>query len=289
MTDPNRRWLFYDSFSKTQSNPVSTEDAQLAILKMSEKDTERFFIWTAGWEKWQPLKAYLSSKQKIFFSSLQAAMEQHMPESTYSNSKTITKTMKAKEREVLEMKPADKHVQDEVTKSSFNTAITKTSNYSRISLDEADIEDDSAKSGRFDGDELTLSRMIQKPKINFKSLNAKNLRERPDRHELKIEVLLISSKGKTFRSTSQNISLTGSLLENNIPFEYSGSLFDAVVINTLTTDRKFERVTLKAKTVGEGLTQRIQFVNMTAENKKSLQSLLEHYLNAKENQKKQVA
>lgn len=288
MTDPNRRWLFYDSFSKTQSNPVSTEDAQLAILKMSEKDTERFFIWTAGWEKWQPLKAYLSSKQKIFFSSLQAAMEQHMPD-TYSNSKTITKTIKAKEREVLEMKPADKRIEEEITKSSFNTSITKTSNYSRISLDETELEDTSKSSGRFDGDELTLSRMIQKPKINFKSLNAKNLRERPDRHELKIEVLLISAKGKTFRSTSQNISLSGSLLENNIPFEYSGSLFDAVVINTLTTDRKFERITLKAKTVGEGLTQRIQFVNMTNENKKALQNLLEHYLNTKENQKKKGA
>lgn len=287
MNKPNRKWIFFDSFSKTQSNPVSTEDAQLAIFKMSERDTERFFIWTAGWEKWQPLKAYLSSTQKIFFSSLQAAMKSNLPEETM----TAFKTVKAREREVLEMKPAKPEVESEITRSSRSiTNFTKSTPYSRISLQEEDIEapeENAAHSegeGQFDGDDITFSK-IEKPKVNFKSLNSKGLKDRSDRHELKIEILLIHPKGKTFRSRSQNISMSGSLLQDNIPFEYSGVTFDVVVINSQPSDPQFQRVSLKGKTIGDGITRRIHYVNINTTVKKALQGLLEAYLQAQDQHK----
>lgn len=287
MTESNRRWIFYESISKTQSNPVSTQDAQLAILKMSEKDTERYFIWTNGWENWQPLKAYLSSNQKNFFSSLKAAIKAKVPEETI----TAYRTIKRSEREVLEMQPADDEVKEEITKSSFNTSLsalsvtnfsmTKTSLYSKIKLEEesyeATEEANTTYEARFDGDELQLEETV-KPKVNFSSLKDKSLKHRSDRHELKIEVLLISSTGKTFRSRSQNISLSGSLLEDNIPFEYTEKMFDVVVIDSQQIDPRLQRVSMKAKTVGKGVTRRIQFIGVTLTVKKSLQDLLEHYL-----------
>lgn len=288
MTESNRHWIFYESISKTQSNPVSTQDAQLAILKMSEKDTERYFIWTNGWENWQPLKAYLSSNQKIFFSSLKAAIKANVPEETI----TAYRTIKRSEREVLEMQPADDEVSGEITKSKFNASIsrssvtnpsiTKTSPYSKIKLEEEsyntteEINDD-YRSSEFDGDELQLEATV-KPKINFSSLKEKSLKHRSDRHELKIEVLLISSTGKTFRSRSQNISLSGTLLEDNIPFDYTEKMFDVIVIDSQQVDPRLQRVSLKAKTIGRGVTRRVQFIGVTLTVKKSLQDLLEHYL-----------
>lgn len=288
MTESNRRWIFYESISKTQSNPVSTQDAQLAILKMSEKDTERYFIWTTGWENWQPLKAYLSSNQKIFFSSLKAAIRANVSEETI----TAYRTIKRSEREVLEMQPAKAEVEKEITKSNFNgsvsassvtnPSVTKTSPYSKINLKEESFdpnEEANAHYGaKFDGDELQLEETV-KPKINFSSLKG-SLKHRSDRHDLKIEVLLISSSGKTFRSRSQNISLSGSLLEDNIPFEYTEKMFDVVVIDSQQVDPKLQRVSLKAKTIGKGVTRRVQFIGVTLTTKKSLQDLLEHYLQA---------
>lgn len=296
MTDANRRWIFYESLSKTQSNPVSTQDAQLAILKMSEKDTERYFIWTAGWENWQPLKAYLSSNQKIFFSSLKAAIKAKVPEKTI----TAYKTIKRSEREVLEMRPAAAVVEEEITKSSFNVSIgsssgthtsgTKTNVYSKINLEDnsydSNEENNTSYDEKFDGDDLQLEQTV-KPKINFSSLKDKSLRHRSDRHELKIEVLLISSAGKTFRSRSQNISLSGSLLEDNIPFDYTEKMFDVVVIDSQQIDPRLQRVSLKAKTIGKGVTRRIQFIGATLTTKKSLQDLLERYLQAQKVQQAQ--
>ncbi len=287
MTESNRRWIFYESLSKTQSNPVSTQDAQLAILKMSEKDTERYFIWTDGWENWQPLKAYLSSNQKIFFSSLKAAIRANVSEETI----TAYKTIKRSERQVLEMQPAQAQIEEEITKSNFNasissssktnTSLTKTSLYSKIKLEEESYdkipEVNSTYEEKFDGDELQLEVTV-KPKINFSSLKDKSLKHRSDRHELKLEVLLISPSGKTFRSRSQNISLSGSLLEDNIPFDYTEKMFDVVVIDTQQVDPRLQRVSMKAKTIGSGVTRRVQFIGVTLTVKKSLQDLLERYL-----------
>lgn len=290
MTESNRRWIFYESLSKTQSNPVTTEEAQLAILKMSERDTERFLIWTAGWESWQPLRAYLSSNQKNFFSSLKVAIENNVPEETITAYQTLTR----EEREVLEMKPADEEVEEEITKSAFNASLTnntKTNAYSKISLTEEgfDLKEEHNQFGtRFDAEELNVDQN-HKPKINFKSLSAKSLKDRYDRHELKIEVLFVSKNGGIFRSWSQNISLSGSLIEDNIPFEYTSRMFDVVVIDNQQTDPKLQRVALKAKTIGQGVTRRIHFLNVTPTVKRSLQSLLENYLKSQEKLKKKTA
>lgn len=291
MPESKQNWIFYESLSKTQSNPVSTQDAQLAILKMSEKDTERYFIWTTGWESWQPLKAYLSSNQKIFFSSLKAAIANNIPEETI----TAFKTVKRSEREVLEMKPADQVIAEEITKSNFNTSfnssITKTTRFSKISLKEEamdKIEEDAHFASEFDVDELNLD-MNQKPQINFSSLKDKSLKHRSDRHDLKIEVLLITSSGKTFRSRSQNISLSGSLLEDNIPFDYTERMFDVVVIDSQQIDPRLQRVSLKARTIGKGVTRRIHFLNATLTTKNALQNLLENYLQEAQKKRKKTA
>ena len=267
-------WVFYDSMSKAQSNPIPTADAQVMILKMRPPQIERFFIWTPGWQSWQPLRSYLESDQKNFVSTF--TVPTHGEETIKATFRDVTEITQTK----TNLKPGEE---------------TKTNAYSRINLKEETIsrivEQENAQSNKqFDGDDVNWAN-IQKPTVDFSRFNKKkSMDKRETRHELKIEVILISQKGKSFRSRSKNISLSGSLLEDTIPFDYYGNVFDVVVINSYTKDPVKSRVQLKAHTVGNGgLTQRIQYSNMTEAQKKALQTLLEDYMQLQKSTRSQRA
>ncbi len=260
----DRQWIFYDSMSKTQSNPITSSEAQMAIFKMKIKDWRRFYVWTTGWDDWQPLELFLTSEQTHFIVHFKAA-------------KSKDDTVKFNTRDVLEMSKVTKKTHKEITKS-----------FSGVALDENSFPQSNPgeEFNSFDADELSWSE-TKKPTLNFKKLKDRMAYGRRDmRHELKIEILLISARGTLFRSISKNISLSGSLLEDNIPFDFYGVTFEAIIVNRNATDPKKERVPLKAKTVGEGLTQRLSFHEITDRQKKDLQNLLEDYL---DQQKKSTA
>ena len=287
-------WVFYDSFAKIQSNFMATSDAQASILKMRPQDVERFLIWTAGWQNWQPLKSYLESDQKNFVSTFTVSAK---------NGKTEA-TVKAMIRDVLEHTQTSAHTRtNSHTQASFRVKKSKkddtvTKSYSSIRLEEetisrivrqeqAELEISAPETKNFDVDELTWSQQ-EKPKLDFSKITHKTMNQRDLRHVLKIEILLISNKGKTFRSRSKNISLSGSLLEDTIPFDYYDAIFDVVIINTQVKDPSKSRVKMSASVVTKvgNLSQRIQYVNVTIKQKMDLQFMLEEYI---ETQKKQKA
>ena len=41
-----QQWIVLDSISKIQSQPLSDEQVQNSIMRMHEKDWDRFYIWT---------------------------------------------------------------------------------------------------------------------------------------------------------------------------------------------------------------------------------------------------
>lgn len=242
--------------SKTQSNPISLEEAQMALFKMRTRDWQRFYIWTQGWNNWQPLELFLKSDQNYFVPEFKASA----PDDTVKY-RLI--------RDVLEMNQVDENTHKEITAS-----------FSGVAIKEEMIQNPEPQFGKsaFDGDDLNWD-LAKKPEINFKKLKEKmSYGNRSDRHNLKIEILLISNKDKTFRSISKNISLTGSLLEDNIPFDYYGVVFDIVIVNRVASDNKNARLKLKATTVGDGLTQRLHFYEVTDQQKMALQNLLQDYL-----------
>ena len=251
----NQKWIFYDSFSKTQSNPISLEEAQMALFKMSPRDWTRFYIWTEGWDNWQPLELFLKSDQRYFVTQFAA--------NAYDDTVKFQTV-----RDVLEMTSADEATQKEVTKSFSGVAIK----------DEPSDQEPAFGKSAFDGDELTWDH-TKKSDLDFTKLQNKSKYDRrSERMNLKIEILLVSPKGNIFRSASQNISLTGSRLDDNIPFDYYGIVFDIIVLNNISTNKANSRVSLKAVTVGDGLTQRLSYFEMNAVQKKSLQGLLQDYL-----------
>lgn len=251
----DRQWIFYDSMSKTQSNSITSDEAQMAIFKMKPKDWKRFFIWTNEWKSWQPLELFLKSDQDFFITDFKAH-------------DSIEDTVKyEKVRTVLEMNSVSKRKHKEITKS-----------FSGVLIEDRHPVDKPVTHEVYDVDELSWSK-TKKPEINFKKLKEKmsyGMRER--RHEFKIEVLLITVKGNIFRSTSKNISLSGSLLEDNIPFDYYGVIFDIVIVNRGSEVSPTARLVLKAKTVGDGLTQRLNFHDISESQKAALHTLLQEYL-----------
>lgn len=293
-------WVFYDTLSKTQSNPISTEDAQMSIFKMRPQQIERFLIWTTTWDSWKQLKSYLESDQKNFVSTHTIPIPRTREETTTALMKELTKTMQmsvsktgttASSKDSLNLDPKLSIVKTKI-KSDDSPKKENTRSYSNIQLSEETFSK-SQKSEfsqdykNFDGNEATYSN-IEKPTLDFSKLKRKVPSTRATQHELKIEVVLISPKGKSFRSRSKNISLSGSLLEDTVPFDYYGIKFDVIIINTQSLDPTKNRIKLLASIVENngGLTHRIHFCNMTGIQKKSLKSLLEDYLNS---QKKYIA
>ena len=204
MSDKNF-WVFYDSFAKIQSNFMATSDAQASVLKMRPQDVERFLIWTAGWQNWQPLKSYLESDQKNFVSTFTVSAK---------NGKTEA-TVKAMIRDVLENTQASDHTKTNAhTQASFrvkknNKEETITRSYSSIRLEEetisrivrqekAELEISAPEVKSFDVDEITWSKQ-EKPKLDFSKITQKTMSKRDLRHVLKIELLLIHPKPTIIR------------------------------------------------------------------------------------------
>jgi len=252
---PNKKkqfWIVLDSVTKIQSQPLTEEQLQVSVMRMHEKDWDRFYIWTESWEKWQPLRAFLKSNEKNFLN--------------------IVNITKKREPEVQE---------DTITKSvtyvrsdNENTSSSNRPHHSQdISMDQIKVSDNKPPED-----------------LDFKKLNAKDAyKNRSTRHDLKIEVLLISKMGKTFRSHSRNISLTGTLLEDNVPFDYYGEVFDVIVVNRYAKDPAFSRVQVKGITVGDGVSRRIQFEPISEHAKTRLVVLLNEYLENQKNISKKKA
>lgn len=261
-------WIFYDSLSKTQSNPVTSEQAQMFILKLSADQTERFYVWAPGWKNWQQLRSYLDSEQTFFVSRFSVPTEP----------KTATDIVK----DVLEKT---------WTQTGYDMLKEDTQAFSSIHLDEETIsriiqQEKEPGVTEYSGEEITWSN-IQRPSLDFSGLAKKPLGRRETRHELKIEVILVSPKERLFKSRSKNISLSGTLLEDTIPFDFYSTPFDVLIVNIFAKDPRKSRVKLTAEVVSPngGLTQRIHFQDPTEFERQALKTLLENYLEQKNKSK----
>lgn len=264
----SRTWVVFDFYTKAQSKPLTKEELQMAILKMRERDWERFFLWTHGWKNWQPLREFLCSEQRDFLVALTGEI-------------VTERTVKAAIRDVFENEGSRRKKEQTIT-------ITKSVTNIRIS----DDTETGVREGEqvFDGDEITWSDSQPPTDLDFEKAAANiNYRKRAERHELKLEILLITLKGKTYRSYSRNISLTGSLLEDNIPFDYYGVSFDVVIVNRHATNPQLARVQLKGQTIGDGLTQRVHFPEISDDQKDKLTTLLDEYVKNSRKSKKPAA
>lgn len=267
-----KTWVLLDGITKIQSQPLQTEQLQLAILKLNERDWTRFYVWTQGWANWQLLKDFLNSDQKDFTIMGTPASEENVKAHIQAQIANRKKGSAQPQQDLDTVTKAANYRQPQATAQKNNSKSMTMVSSSEETLVPESMEKD------YNGDAIDENAYHKPPQpLDFKEIS-EAYKNRAERHELKIEILLISQKGKTFKSYSRNISLTGSLLEDNIPFDFYGVHFDLIVVNRNSLDPQNGRVKMRAETVGDGLTQRVRFVTPSELLKQRLMNLLNDYL-----------
>ncbi len=268
-TDP--KWIFFNVLTEMQTNPMATEEAQAYIFEISPTTVKKFFIWTKGWEKWQPLKSYLESNQTFF---VMAYLE--LPKLQNTTPDASGNTAKIEIANISDIpNPIDENFKDTVkidklllidTVADLESGPSDETDPSYVSTDEFKAED------------LTFT-SIEKSKLDFSALNCKYpLRNRAVRHNFKMEVILSLANAKKFRSRSVNISLTGCLLEDAIPVEFCRSAFEVVIIDKNFVDPKFQRIAFRGKTITTGSTCSFYYLEMSLQQWNTLHRILQNNL-----------
>jgi hypothetical protein len=269
MKTQGKVWIIYDAEKKRQTKPMSVVQAQVVLLSVSKKNPEKFFIWTPGWKKWQSVLNFLTSDQTYFVIS-----EPPIPlpddSQVVDTDRTVT---------MIESTPA---------------SITRDSRYTQVVDGEAPLKqsDYGYYFEDFNAADLDLSqiRKMKPMKTKKKSDTAVTSqtsddgtetgsdRRRDARHNYRIEVVLVS-KTTSFRTYSKNISLSGTLLEDEIPKEFLKKPFDLIILNPFETDPAKSRLLFRAKIVGE-LTdpRRLMFIEQDVQMTLKLDALLKAYI-----------
>lgn len=236
-------WVFYNRLSKKKSKPMTLVQAQMTVLGLKVSQTPKFFIWTPGWTEWQRLDAFLKVNQS-FFAVAPSRISQKAKNSTTESTSTSSAEIEIPEGGTL------------VTHIGENENTEFSVDYNQFD---------------FHGDHLNLDKEVPPPKANPLSEKRTSIR-----YVAALDVILVTKGGKTFRTISLNISMTGILLEAAIPKEFFGGVFDLIIGNRMEPDPKKNRFLFRGKLVGD-LTdpKRLTFVEPTKETAAQLQSLLQ--------------
>lgn len=252
----NDFWVLCDPQTKTQTEKLSTEEAQFSLLKMKTKDIDKFLIWKNSWPKWKKLKDFLSTDESPFMS---------IPPSPHSEagageSNTVN---------LLKMKPLDQNTEKNIQAS-----------FSQVQLEEINLFTQSgAGKPQFDGDQLTDTDLSSKSELSFKNITSKTSADK-SADKYKIELLLINPTKETlFRAKAENISLSGTNCDKLLPTEfYEAASFDLVIINNFIPDPQYSKLTVKAKAVVRDTLVYLEYINLDNQQKESLRAMLDYYV-----------
>ena len=248
-------WVLFDPEKESQSERLSTEEAQFVIQRLKSRHVHSYLIWRNDWAKWRKLNDFLHSADSPFKdNSNKIYVEKNALEE-----KTVTLIMKQVEPEVA--------FKIQSTVSSINTNIVEMKSLVGKSVKQ------------FDGDELDSESTDPNINLNFSSLTKSNaFSKRNFEDKYKIELLLVHPKGHIFRTTAKDISLKGSYNERIVPSEFHNTPFDMVIINNLVKDDKHKRLSLKTKVKMEDGIIFLEFVNPAPEQINLLRESLKEYL-----------
>lgn len=262
-------WVLYDPTKETQSEKMTTEEMQFAILRLKTKYINQYLIWREDWPKWKKLNAFLESKDSPFM-NMPTQLEKELLGAT------------APKTQDLKMSPARQDTIQKV-RSSFE--------FSDVRVQEMTLKDVMKGSAQqFDGDEFTemtqtkahanaAEAALSTAHLDFKSLNKVNaFGQRKLEDQFKIELLLIHPKGQMFRTAAKDISLTGTFTEKVIPGDFHNGTFDIVIINNMINDDEHKRLNLKATALLTDSRVFVRFDHLSDEQKNALRACLDYYV-----------
>lgn len=281
-------WIFYDSVSQRQTKPMNTIQAQVTLLNLKSKDKQRYFLWTPGWIEWVPLQTFLESDQTFFViapaptppNQASGPQAPPPPQPPKASSKVSEDTVKAQV-------PLD----DEITEVIHPTLNRREETFTEILDDERTSikkTDYGYYHEDFSADKIDPD-ASHKVEMNLPSAKTGSGRDRRvfERHILKIEVILINKSGRTFRTHSQNISIGGTLLEEDLPKDFVNTRFDLILVNRFERDPARGRLHFQGRVVGDYANpRRLMFMESDSHTLKRLEEMLQSYARAQEQVRK---
>lgn len=264
MKGTGKIWIFYDAIAKRRTKPLSTLQAQVMVLNLKARESNRFFLWTPGWTEWTPLRQFLESDQTVFVTAPTAEPPPipHVP--VFDEDKTVK----------MDIDPhAPLFAAEDEDGDSVYTQILESEAPGKNS--EYGYFHDDFNAEKIDPDAKAPMQFNLPSKANS---NDPKDRRSAERHQFKIEVILITKTGRAFRTFSRNISLGGTLLEDEIPKEFVNSQFDLILVNKFEKDPLKGRLHFQGRVVGDYRDpRRLMFLDSDEHHIKRLKALLRSY------------
>ncbi|KHD88997.1 MAG: hypothetical protein OM95_05920 [Bdellovibrio sp. ArHS] len=275
MKTQGKVWIIYDAETKKQTKPMSVVQAQVTLLSLDASTHHKYFLWTPGWDEWISVKEFLTSDQKYFV----LAQPPRPKEPTFNTNSSTP-------------------VPDDTLTATHNappTTASADSPYTQVVVGEAPLKQQEFGGYHhqdFNGDELDLKKIAKiKPDSTKKKIEPQQPpaqatkaepsgadRRRDPRHNFKIEVVLVS-KIRSFRTYSKNISLSGTMLEDEIPRDFLNKPFDLIIVNPFDPDPSKARLLFRAKIVGDMTDpRRLMFIEQDVAMTLRLDALLKAYV-----------
>lgn len=270
MKTQGKVWIIYDAESKTQTKPMSVVQAQVTLLSIANI-SQRYFIWTPGWDEWVCVQEFLDSDQN-YFAIIQPPKPAEPPD---RDGLTITVTQNAPATHgadsmytqvVVGEAPVKEEAVDEYWRQDFNG-------------DQLDLKKIAGKKNKPDTTKKKTETPAASTSLKKDAKAPQGAERRKDqRHNFKIEVVLVS-KVRSFRTYSRDISLSGTMLEDEIPKDFLNKPFDLIITNPFEPDPTKARLLFRAKIVGD-LTdpRRLMFIEQDVAMTLRLDALLKAYV-----------
>jgi hypothetical protein len=253
-------WVIFNSEKHKKTKPLSVVQAQVMILGFKSREMSLYFIWTPGWHDWQPLSEFLVTEQK-YFAQAQPPEPPRKPKEPNKMLKSVASALN-KDHDQTQLIPQR---YTEVAPEEFPQNVDYGYYYNE-----------------FTGDDLTLSGIPEGPSVQIK-LSRKNLSSAQDRriaprHEFKIEAILITKKGASFRSYSRNISLSGTMLEDEVPKDFFNRPFEMILINQSDKEAHKNKVHITGRIIGDlSNPRRLIFIGQNEQILQRLKKLIDSY------------
>lgn len=257
-------WIFYNTKTQQKTQTLSHEKAQLFILELTKHEMRHIVAWTPGWKKWIPVKEILKSESSYFLlpptpSKIDISSEITMTKSSRSHSKSGRS--KSRQETITNTQSGD---------SKFERTYTEVQLSSSTSDNQKDFIPEAVN--------WEKTPVLPVLKKNFEDGMSDDERREYRRFPHRIEIVIMTKKGKSFRSSSANISLGGVLLREAIPAEILNDAMDLVVVNPFPDSNTPSHLMMKCKIVGDIKNKKqLMFYDITYEIQTQLYNILDKY------------
>lgn len=283
MKGTGKIWIIFDAAEKRQTKPMSTLQTQMTLLNLKSKDMARFFLWTPGWTEWVPLAKFMESDQTYFVIAPAPAPAGMPKPPTLDDEKTVRAGGTFNDDDTVT------HVFDSTPQmppdgdDGYTTIVDVASTAAPGKPDYGYYADDfSAEKIDTDAKHSVQFNLPQ----NKKPAPSPSDRRIEERHQFKIEVILVNKHGRTFRTYSQNISLGGTLLEEDLPKEFINSRFDLILVNKFERNPAKGRLHFQGRVVGDYQNpRRLMFLDTDDHTRQRLQEMLQSYIDQQKKMK----